>query len=425
MLLALTTAIVIGVVASTAEAAAATTARVRADGDCLRIRAEANTTSAVLGCLPDLSEVVLLGQQVRADGFLWERVRTPNAELNGWAAARYLDSSTITTTATTTLSPALPGGTPAAVAASPAVASAPEGGFAAIVLASGDLGALAAAQPYSVSTISIWDVQQQRFAVYVPGAPAAVNAAATQTATPGAVAFIRRAGTFTSGAPVPEPVAASRLGAAGSPSVLSTPAEGAMTAGASGTTDIAALIAAQPFSVAAVQLWEPQGQRWLTHIVGAPASVNSLTPGWLAPTSIVFLRRSPGTPATPAAATATTVTSAPAAPAASAGERVESYGLAEIMYYYCADGTHGDGGGFCGYMANGSRVHAGAASCAAAYMGQRFRIAGDPDRRIYTCEDTGGGVHRAMRDIWFYSGTEAAAWWRQIGPTAEILVLLD
>ena len=99
---------------------------------------------------------------------------------------------------------------------------------------------------------------------------------------------------------------------------------------------------------------------------------------------------------------------------------------ASLSFYYCgANGGPrvGDGGGFCGHMANGQVVHPGAAACAATYMGQRFRVEGDPYGRIYTCTDTGGAVHGMHRDIWFDDAGVAWAWLQTVGFTATIEIV--
>ncbi len=113
---------------------------------------------------------------------------------------------------------------------------------------------------------------------------------------------------------------------------------------------------------------------------------------------------------------------APDAPATAAGARV----TADVTYYYCQAGPTGpigDGGGFCGRMANGQVVHSGAAACSAQYLGQRFRILGDPTGRTYTCADTGSAVHGEHRDIWFNTNDEGARWQAVVGLSAVIQVL--
>ncbi|MGE3857446.1 MAG: hypothetical protein AB7G21_10880 [Dehalococcoidia bacterium] len=98
-----------------------------------------------------------------------------------------------------------------------------------------------------------------------------------------------------------------------------------------------------------------------------------------------------------------------------------------VSFYYCelgADSPHrGDGGGFCGAMRDGSVVYNGAAACDYIYLGQRFRIEGDPLGRIYRCADTGSAVHGLHRDIWFGSSDEGWKWQRSVGQSATIEIL--
>ena len=111
-------------------------------------------------------------------------------------------------------------------------------------------------------------------------------------------------------------------------------------------------------------------------------------------------------------------------PAGNESVDVATLSTVRLTYYYCTRGAIaaaiGDGGGFCGHMANGELVHEGAASCARSLMGERFRVIGDPNDRIYKCTDIGGGVDLGHRDIWFADSDSAYAWWRAVGPTAVI-----
>jgi hypothetical protein len=111
----------------------------------------------------------------------------------------------------------------------------------------------------------------------------------------------------------------------------------------------------------------------------------------------------------------------PPAPQLEPGDRVQ----ATISYYYCErnSGPIGDGGGFCGAMFNGAIVHEGAAACSRAYLGQRFRIVGDPLEREYYCADTGSAVHGLHRDIWFMRSDEGNAWQEAVGRVTTIEIL--
>ena len=98
-----------------------------------------------------------------------------------------------------------------------------------------------------------------------------------------------------------------------------------------------------------------------------------------------------------------------------------------VTFYYCEDSTggqrRGDGGGFCGLMRDGTAVYPGAAACDVVYLGQRFRIEGDPTGRTYVCADTGSAIHGQHRDIWFMSSGEGWAWQQVVGRSAVIQVL--
>ncbi|MDA0351349.1 MAG: hypothetical protein O3A10_03930 [Chloroflexi bacterium] len=100
---------------------------------------------------------------------------------------------------------------------------------------------------------------------------------------------------------------------------------------------------------------------------------------------------------------------------------------ATVSFYYCEQGDSsdgGDGGGFCGPMRDGTVVYEGAAACDVEYLGQRFRIAGDPTDRIYTCHDTGSAVHGLHRDIFFYSAVDGWPWLLETG-TDVVLEIVE
>lgn len=125
---------------------------------------------------------------------------------------------------------------------------------------------------------------------------------------------------------------------------------------------------------------------------------------------------------------------APAPPAAPPPERPTLEELtagqqvaATVSYYYCQQGSNprgiGDGGGFCGAMRDGTVVYPGAAACAHAYLGQHFRIVGDPLERVYTCADTGSAVHGQHRDIWFMNSDDGMNWQAVVGRNITIEIL--
>ncbi len=111
------------------------------------------------------------------------------------------------------------------------------------------------------------------------------------------------------------------------------------------------------------------------------------------------------------------------APMLRSGDRIG----ATLSFYYCEAGRNaavvGDGGGFCGLMRDGSVVRPGAAACDIAYLGQRFRIEGDPEQREYACHDTGNLVLGLHRDIWFNVADDGADWVLKVGRAIVIEVL--
>ncbi len=109
-------------------------------------------------------------------------------------------------------------------------------------------------------------------------------------------------------------------------------------------------------------------------------------------------------------------------PALSPGDRVE----APVTFYYCEHSEQtplGDGGNFCGIMRDGSVVFPGAAACHYDYLGQLFKIEGDPLDQIYRCTDTGSAIGGLDRDIWFLTSAEGWAWQNAVGTTAIIEIL--
>lgn len=128
-----------------------------------------------------------------------------------------------------------------------------------------------------------------------------------------------------------------------------------------------------------------------------------------------------------AAPIAATVASAAETPNPTPVLHVGDQITATISFYYCRPGDEGlhpgDGGGFCGHMRNGDIVYSGAAACAYAYLGQRFRIQGDPLGRVYTCADTGNAVLGLHRDIWFYDSDDGWDWQLKLGQAAVIEIV--
>jgi len=80
-----------------------------------------------------------------------------------------------------------------------------------------------------------------------------------------------------------------------------------------------------------------------------------------------------------------------------------------ITGYYCEfdSGYYGDGGNFCGTMANGEIVHEGAAACGPSYeFGTVFEIEGYGE---VTCKDTGSAIHDGRIDVFTYYSSGLAS----------------
>jgi hypothetical protein len=92
------------------------------------------------------------------------------------------------------------------------------------------------------------------------------------------------------------------------------------------------------------------------------------------------------------------------------------YGVTNT-FYACV------GNGFCGNMANGQQVFAGAAACSNDLpMGTQFIINEDPTGRVFTCLDRGalGPTHV---DVWFYDVADGYAWQSIVGSNVSITIL--
>jgi len=368
--------------------AQATAAWVDTGGDCLRLRTAPGLTSGDIVCLNHGAELTLLGPSEPRDGFTWVQVQS--GVHTGWVAEFYVTTNPDDVqvieeppTATGFIVP-------------------PVGGLTMGRAGTSDVAALVTSQPFEVASVWRFDVASQRMSQYTPGAPAFVNS--ITSLAPDDVLMIRRAGALTSVGTVPAP----SLTVAGTPRQLASPPIGGMTWGVSGTTDPRFLVQAQEFTVASVWYFHVESQRWLSYTPGLPDYMQSLQQGHLRTDSVVALRRGPDAPKPPSSADST-------------------YFETSITYYYCVPGvdprSHGDGGGYCGAMANGQQVFDGAAACKPGLLGQRFTIEGDPTGRTYVCADTGGSVLQDHRDIWFMSSDDGYAWWAALGDRAFITIV--
>ena len=381
---------------------------VSADGDCLHLRAGATTRASVITCVPDGTVLTAVGARRSGAGYQWERVNY-NGRL-GWMADEYLvpfqveddtDGGAGDDTAEDTDDPEPP------VPQAPTVLTAPpRGGFTSGPIGATDLDAFVEAQSFDVAVIWFFRLGTQDYVSYIPGAPAFVNTLDSSTLAPDSVVVVSRAG-GEAGETI-EPPAATDDPVAGAANVLPSPPAQGMTIGVSGTNDPATLAAAQPFEVRAIITLDVPSQLWLTYVPGGPDIVQTLGRGQLQPDSVVWIR-------------------------AGAVDDVIETVEAKITYYYCTRGTVapiGDGGGWCGAMANGEVGHQGAAACDRSRLGERFRIVGDPLGLTYECKDTGGGVHGHHRDIWFDLNDDGHRWILEVGDwspgvgyTAQIEIL--
>ena len=393
------------------------------DSGCLRLRSAAGIDANVIDCLAPGTRVLVVDDVEERDGYRWQRV-VAGTQI-GFVADSYLQLDPSPATPPPAPAPAAPIALAAPLAPLTAIETPAAGGLTVGASRFDDPAALVTAQPYAVESVSVLDIVRQRFLIYIPGAPALVNSLNAGSLQPGTIVTIRRAGTRgPTQAPPSRP--ASLPAASGTPHRLAQPPVYGLTQGIAGTTDPAALAAAQLFPVQSVSVLHVPSQSWLVHIPGAPAAVNTLNTATLRADSAVTLLRGPGTVAPQAAPSAPTgaapsATAAPAPPA-SAPARV----LASLTYYYCEQGANpasiGDGGGFCGVTASGANVYEGAAACAREHRGQRFTIDGDPTGRTYTCADTGSAVRGEHRDIFFRNSDDGYAWWIAVGASAWITI---
>ena len=403
---------------------------VSADGDCLRLRQMPSLNAAELDCVDDGTVVTARGAQDLADGHCWEAVAHDG--LNGWMAAEYLVP--VNGEADDNADPCADAdggdgdgdghdgddgdddgdghdgdddGDDETQDEPRVLPAPPPGGFSEGVAGTSDLEALVAAQTFEVASVWVFEPATQDFLLHIPGAPAFANSLTSDSLSADSVVMMLRSGEKADDlgeAPVADDEAPR-----GVANVLPTPPEGGFTLGVSGTNDPAVLAASQPFEVRLIAMLDVPSQIWLTYIPGAPDWVQSLTRGLLQPDSTVWVRAGAAPDPEPTATPE--------------GTTVE----ARITYFYCNQGTIavgiGDGGGFCGPMANGEIVHEGAAACSRDNFGQRFRIIGDPNGLTYTCKDTGNAVHGQQRDVWFDNSDDGFNWIREVGTTALVEIL--
>ena len=119
--------------------------------------------------------------------------------------------------------------------------------------------------------------------------------------------------------------------------------------------------------------------------------------------------------ATTAASSTPTVPPAARPPASNlAIGRIDNVNL---TFYDCLDQ------GFCGAMKSGRQVYEGAAACSWNLPeGTRFRIVGDPTRRVYICEDR-GLLDDTWVDIFFHDPADGWKWQEAVGRYGTIEVV--
>ncbi len=120
----------------------------------------------------------------------------------------------------------------------------------------------------------------------------------------------------------------------------------------------------------------------------------------------------PAPPPAPQPELAAAIESAPPAPVG--GSVIRG---ARLTFYNCV------GGGFCGNMSSGQRVHEGAAACSYDLpLGTRFTIASDPSGRVYQCLDR-GMLSPTWVDVWFHDAASGWAWQAVVGNWSDIILI--
>ena len=180
-------------------------------------------------------------------------------------------------------------------------------------------------------------------------------------------------------------------------------------------------------TLAGVATPEPTAAAVEAAATAAPAPAINLDPRGepsqeptVAPTSQPTARRGraitpPGlTPIpTPAATAKPSAVSQPPAALVTVG-RIENVNL---TFYDCLDQ------GFCGTMKSGEKVYEGAAACSWNLPeGTRFRIAGDPSKRTYVCEDR-GMLENTWVDVFFYDPKDGWEWQKAVGRIGTIEII--
>ena len=146
------------------------------------------------------------------------------------------------------------------------------------------------AQRFPVASVWLFDIDAQEFRGHTVGAPDSLNTLDGSSLRPGSVVIMRRTAAPGDVSDAEAPVAEEEPAQDG-PTVLPVPPPGGWTYGLACTSDLAALIAVQQFTVVSVWLFKADTQRFLSHTVGLPDVVNSLDDSMLTPGSVVMMRR--------------------------------------------------------------------------------------------------------------------------------------
>jgi hypothetical protein len=153
---------------------------VRADGDCLRMRAQPSLQGTLLACIPDGSIVSVLAGSVAVDGFQWQRISF--AGQIGWSVELYLQPSASAPPPAATSAPPVataPSSTPTSPLPTPALTgSLPSGGgFSLAVWSGGPIDRMPPVTAQRGCTLrAVWVTSGGDFVGYVYGAPNIVNA---------------------------------------------------------------------------------------------------------------------------------------------------------------------------------------------------------------------------------------------------------
>ena len=183
---------------------------VRADGDCLRMRATPGLSGVQVACLAEGSQVFALGESVDADGLRWERVSAGGQ--TGWAAGIYLVPGTAAPTPVPTAVPTVVS-TPVPVPSGGTITGtvSASGGYSLVLWTGGRIETLlSVAGGRGCGVRSVWVSRSGSLIAYIAGAPSFVNEQWNSQVGSGAlsetpVILVCTAGGTSTPGPVPTP----------------------------------------------------------------------------------------------------------------------------------------------------------------------------------------------------------------------------